>query len=106
MPGFDSTGSLLVNVVTSTPIITQRSIVADDSAALTDHLILASGTLTLTLPAAADCFGQHLYVKNIGTGLVTVDASGAELIDDSLIVQLTAWECLEIVCTGTGWVIV
>lgn len=43
-------------------------------------LILANGTLTITLPAAVNS-GATFWIKNIGAGVVTVDAGVGKTID-------------------------
>ena len=53
-----------------------------------DDVILANGTLTLTLPTAVGITGKCFEVKNIGTGAVTVDADGSETIDGSLSITM------------------
>lgn len=49
----------------------------------TDYVYLCTGTLTLTLPTAVG--NENLYtVKNVGTGVVTIDTTGGETIDGNL----------------------
>lgn len=43
-------------------------------------MILANGTLLITLPAATGS-GTNFFVKNIGTGIVTIDAGAGKNID-------------------------
>ena len=51
--------------------------------------------------------GQRLYIKNINTGIVTVDLSGTETLDGELTVDLDQWDCLELVSYDTGkWAII
>ena len=48
----------------------------------TDSVILATGTIDVTMPSAVGLVGDKYYVKNVGVGTVTIKGSGAELIDD------------------------
>jgi hypothetical protein len=72
-----------------------------------DHIILANGTFTVTLPSVAEAeTGREFTVKNTGTGLVTVDPSGSETIDGSTLQPLSQYESLTIINTGTDWAII
>jgi len=67
-------------------------------------VIDASGTWTLSLPAAAAAgSGFALLVKNGGSGVITLDPSGAELIDGSATLALSAGRAVLLSCTGTAW---
>ena len=72
----------------------------------TDWLVICTATLTITLPTAVGLTGKEFLVKNAGTGTVTVDADGTELIDGSLAQVLGPADAVAIVSIGTGWVIV
>lgn len=64
-----------------------------------------TGSWTLALPAAATAgAGFSLYVVNSGTGTITVDPSGAELIDGVATRSIVAERSRLIMCTGTAWV--
>lgn len=64
-----------------------------------------TGTWTLALPAAATAgAGFAFYVMNSGTGTITVDPSGAELIDGETTRSVLPEQSRLIICTGTGWV--
>lgn len=108
MPTFDNNGALLINSLTVSPTyLSIANKVADYTATISDQVLTCYGTLTITLPAAVIATGQRLTICNIGPGLVTVDANGVETISGSLTVMITTqWSTLEIVCTGTGWIIV
>ena len=43
-------------------------------------MILANGTLTITLPPATGS-GSNFWIKNIGTGIVTIDSGAGNNID-------------------------
>lgn len=66
-----------------------------------------SGTFTVTLPTAVGVEGQYYFIKNSGTGLITVDADGTETIDGFpnkiLAVQN---EAIMVVSDGANWIIV
>ena len=69
--------------------------------------VWASGTGTVNLPAAASVGDNWFFLlKNNGTGSLTVDASGAELIDLGLTKTFSPDESAFIICTGTEWVTV
>jgi hypothetical protein len=46
----------------------------------TQSIVLASGTITLTLPSAATGV-KPITIKNMGTGTVTVNPTGGQFID-------------------------
>lgn len=69
--------------------------------------IWASGTGTVTLPAAATIGDNYFFLlKNNGTGSLTVDCNGAETIDLGLTKTFGPDESAFIICTGTQWVTV
>lgn len=69
--------------------------------------ILASGTITLTLPVPDSVFQDSLsrsyYVKNTGSGVVTIVPDGAETIDGATSKALNAGAAHLIVTDGTNW---
>lgn len=84
-----------------------RTITDSDTSALSDYTIVCNKTtaMTVTLHAANTCTGQILNIKNINTGLVTVDANSTETIDWDLTQTLVQWENLTIQSNGTNWII-
>jgi len=63
-----------------------------------------SGTWTLNLPAVASAGnGFSLMVRNSGTGTITIDPSGAELVDGATTVTVAPGNGLVLMCTGTAW---
>ena len=64
---------------------------------------------TITLPAAASHAHRIYNIKKIdaSANTVTIDANGAETIDDALTVVIASqWDSYTIQCNGTGWFIV
>lgn len=74
-------------------------------ALITDYIIVGNSTsaFTITLPQSVLSTGQILKIKNINTGVVTIDGYSSELIDASSTIALNQWESLYLVCNGTGW---
>lgn len=69
-----------------------------------DFNILCTGTFTLTLYSAVGRTGNMLNVKNAGTGVITIAGSGAETIDGSATVALSAqYESITLISNGTNW---
>lgn len=54
---------------------------ASGNIAATDGFIFATGTITLTLPSAVGLGGKTYYIKNVGTGIITVQPQGGQTID-------------------------
>lgn len=71
-----------------------------------DHgkLIECTATLTLYLSAAATMAdGWFCYISNTGTGMVTIDPSGAELVDGAATISLPAGYSTMLQCDGSSW---
>lgn len=66
----------------------------------------SAGNVTITLPIVATNSGLRYTIKNIGTGIVTVDGNGLETIDGETTFDLYEDEALDIVCDGSGWFII
>ena len=74
--------------------------------AVRNDVVLANGTFTVSLAAAAVVgSGGVIVVKNIGTGTITVDADGAETIDGAATFALLQNESIMLMSTGTTWYI-
>jgi len=71
-----------------------------------DELVLASGTITITLPPATNTTGKVYYIKNTDTGVVTIDGDGSETIDGETTQTVNQYECTTIVSDGTEWHII
>ena len=67
-------------------------------------LIECTATLTLSLTAAATMAdGWFCYISNTGTGMVTIDPSGAELVDGAATISLPAGYSAMLQCDGSSW---
>ena len=76
-----------------------------------DHLktIQCTGTFTLTLGATATMgAGYIVTIKNVGTGVITVDGSGAETIDGqaSIVLDPLQGVTAQVDSTGTEYIII
>ena len=79
---------------------------AAGSAAYTDYVYLASGTINVTMPTAVGNTARYT-IKNVGAGTVTIDTTGAETIDGSLTAPLPVqYTSLDLVSDGTNWNII
>jgi hypothetical protein len=68
------------------------------------QLIVATGTFTQTLTAAATLGpGWWIPYRNDGAGVVTFDPNGAELIDGATTLELQAGQTAVIFCDGIGF---
>jgi hypothetical protein len=66
---------------------------------------VSGGTFTLALYTAVGNSGRTIYIKNSGSGIVTVDANASETIDGQLTRPLANMEDLFLQSNGTNWVI-
>ncbi|WP_109073515.1 MULTISPECIES: SPRY domain-containing protein [unclassified Azospirillum] len=74
--------------------------------ALTDNksMIEATGTWTLSLPSVATAgAGFTIVVSNTGTGTITFDPNGSELVNGGLTLGLPPQRWAILLCDGTGW---
>lgn len=78
-----------------------------------DHLVLATGTITVTLPDPGAEFqggtvpiGREYIVKNTGAGTVTVDVAGTPTVDGSASKSLAAGATLRTITDGANWIVV
>ena len=64
----------------------------------------SASAFTVTLPAAASNTGRRYHIKNINTGIITVDGDGSETIDGATTATLaTQFEAITIMCDGSNW---
>jgi hypothetical protein len=72
----------------------------------TDQTInCTSGTFTVELPSAIGIAGRMYFIKNSGTGVITVEANGAQTIDGALTQTLNQWDGIQIQSEGSNWII-
>jgi hypothetical protein len=73
-----------------------------------DNVIVCNkaSAMTINLPAATGT-GREYIIKNINTGLVTIDGNGSETIDGSTTASIMQWESAQIVDYSSGaWIII
>lgn len=68
-------------------------------------VIGASNSITLALTAAATLGNGFAFsIRNVGTGVITIDPDSAELVDGRSTILVYPGEAFDVVCTGTAWV--
>ena len=83
------------------------TVTAEYTIVLSDVFILCNGTFTVYLPQASTASGQKFYIKNIGTGIITVDGYNTETIDDATTATLESkYEAINVYSNGSEWFIV
>ena len=72
-----------------------------------DYIIdCTTNTFTITLPTAVGIQGKRYYVKNSGTGVITIACNGAETIDgETTRVLSVQYQCILLVSNGASWLI-
>ena len=65
-----------------------------------------ANSFTVTLPAAAGIAGRTHVVKNSGSGVITLDPSGAETIDGETTIFLASKQAVTVQSNGANWIIV
>lgn len=93
-----------LNERTSGRIMTNMKTVTSAFTATADEAtILANGTFTVTLPTAVGIRGKTYTVKNIGTGVITVEPDGSETIDTCANFVLSQHETIRIQSDNANW---
>lgn len=74
------------------------------SAASTDYVYLVSGTTTITMPDAT-LGNTNLYtIKNVGTGVVTINTTSSQTIDGNLTIQMaTQYTSVDLESDTANW---
>ena len=93
----------LTNATNVPPATPPTRLVSSNSSILnTDGVLFASGTITLTLPAATGNAGKTFTIKNTGTGMITIQ--GAQTIDGNanIVLEFTN-TAISLVSNGTTW---
>jgi hypothetical protein len=67
-----------------------------------DGPVLASGTITVTLPAAASAVGRYT-VKNVGTGTVTVAPAAGTIDGAANFTMVVQYSSVDFISDGTNW---
>ena len=72
-----------------------------------DFINCTSGSFTITLHAANDSTRSFnpLYIKNSGTGTITIDANSSETIDGELTLTMAPGDGIVLISTGTAWAV-
>ena len=86
--------------------MTQVSKSATYTLTATDVVCLCTGTFTVTLPTAVGITGKTYYVKNVSSGVITLDGDGSETIDGETTQLLHQWDTAQVTSDGTNWVII
>ena len=76
-------------------------------ATTSDDVLLCSGTFPVTLYATSGNSGELLFIKNTGTGVITISGDSAgETIDGNVSAFLTTQNSsVEVVTDGADWFI-
>lgn len=83
-----------------------RYVSSNDNINNTDNVIIASNTITLSLPNATGINGRKYVVKNVGNGVITVVGSSGQLIDGYPNLIITgAYSALTLLSNNSGWYI-
>jgi hypothetical protein len=90
------TVSAVQTLLDAAEVFTIRSVSTTGDILATDEYVRASGTITLTLPAATGS-GIAYAIKNVGSGVVTIEGSSSDTIDTAANATIEA---------GYDWVLI
>jgi hypothetical protein len=80
---------------------------ANYTATSDDFLVMVNETATVTLPSASSMANKYQVFKNIGTGIVAIDANSTETIDGSLTASLMNQNDVKsLFSNGTSWQVI
>jgi len=67
-----------------------------------------TNTFTITLPTAVGVSGRIYNIKNTGTGVITVNTTSSQTIDQyaSGAINLVQWENLQVQSNNANWIII
>ena len=91
----DATGATATSTVNVTSVVATYTITADDV------VIICNGTFTITLPSADGISGKMYWIKNVGTGLITLAC--LTTIDDVLTQPIAQYEAICVIANGQEW---
>jgi hypothetical protein len=78
-----------------------REVSTTTTTTTTDDLVFANGNFTITLHAAST-FIKPVTIKNISTGIITVDGNDSETIDGNLTITLNQYDSATLMSNGTN----
>lgn len=84
------------------------SVTSNYTLGTTDMTVVAtSGSFVMTLPTAVGVSGKMYIMKNMGTGIVTVNTTSSQKIDgnDSGTVSFTQYEGITVQSDGANWMV-
>jgi len=108
---YRSSGSLFTGLKTTYNGIEVKSLIvalatqaSNYTLAASDHVLLANGASTISLPTASNISGRIYHIKNVSASIVVVSASNSETIDGSATVSLSSqYDKLQIISNGANW---
>lgn len=69
--------------------------------------VFANGTITITLPTAVGILGRTYWIKNVGTGTITIATTDSQTIDGQSTQSIEyQWDSYTVVSNGANWFIV
>ena len=84
-----------------------RAITSSTTLEADDELVLCNGTFTVTLPPVASSLGKVYTIKNVGSGVITIDGNSSEPIDWQATVSLSSqYDFITIASDKSVWHIV
>jgi hypothetical protein len=93
-----------ISVLAPVPTVVTKN--ANYTTTYGEFVICTANTFTVTLPTAVGAQGRVIDVKNIGTGVITVDGAGTETIDGALTYSLLVqYQSVTLLSDGSNWVI-
>lgn len=88
----------------ASPVLVVAAKTANYAMTATDGVILASNTITVTLPPVASAeVGKHYTVKNVGTGTITIAPASGTLDGAANKTLAVQYSSIDVVTDGTNW---
>ncbi len=93
----DKNGKYIVLIITT--VTTTYTVLS------TDDIVICNSTTSFvaTLPTAVGITGKEYDIKNINTGLITLEGDGSETIDNELNQTINQYSNITVVSDGTEW---